>query len=120
MARRIIQQIHKRSFWKISELSSNVYIKSVGERGAIFTHNNVACSLTKFMVNDMPNDAASNQILNSYNLSLDKYKPENTDYFIDMMNSGKPINITVESHILGNPMKGFTLNPHYLKKVSKC
>lgn len=121
-----INNIHKRNFWKIKELEANVYIRNIGQTGVFFTHNNIGCSLTEFMTNSSSTNFSwsgqtvtlpSDSVANSFNLSLDKLPTQDREYIVNKMNENKPIRVTFETHIIGNPKKGFCLKPHYLKKI---
>ncbi len=94
--------INKRFFWKTHKFTANVYIRNVGKTGVLFTHDNI--------VN------ATDNVANSFNLSLSKYNYDK-NFFIDKMNKGVPIMIDVETHVVGRPTKGFTIGPRYLTKI---
>lgn len=105
---------NKRTLWKISNQQYNVYIRHVGQYGLFYTHNNVGCSLTKFINSDDSVNTASNRVANNFNISIDE---KDIKYFIDKMNKDELAKIQVECHVFGNPTNGFFFNPHYLKKI---
>ena len=108
--------INKRFFWKTHKFTANVYIRNVGKTGVLFTHDNIGCSLTKFVIGDDNIVNATDNVANSFNLSLSKYNYDK-NFFIDKMNKGVPIMIDVETHVVGRPTKGFTIGPRYLTKI---
>ena len=111
---------NKRSFWKIAEKTMKVQIKSVGKKGVIFNHTNIGCSLNDMNLNPIYN-LPTDSVPNSFNISFDKFDPRKDPVYIDelieLMNKKKDLCISVETHVFGNPMKGFMILPHYLKDI---
>ena len=108
----------KRFFWKISEKRVNVFIKGIGKTGTIFTHNNISCSLSNFITETGESDLPSGTVVNSFNLSCDKYPDLDIDLLEKYMNENKRVQISMETHMIGSPTKGFTLHPRYLTKIN--
>ena len=108
--------VHKRFFLKREEERLNLYVRGVGQFGYFFKHQNLACSVTKLLT-ESSGDIPSESVLNTFNVSLNKYPTKPPEYFTEKMLKGEQVSVTVEAHLFGSPSKGFTLGPRYLKEI---
>jgi len=104
--------IPKRNFWKIEEQAMSVHVRGIGKRGLIFSHHDVMCSVNKFGVD-------SEDVTNSFHLSLEKYCVNDYAYFRKCMENDEKIVIKMERHLVGVPWIGHTCFPYYLKGIVK-
>lgn len=101
-----------RNFWKCSDETMNVKVRSVGKYGYIFTHDNALVSMTSFMTNgDMTADSQ-----NVFNVSLTKHNI-NPEIFKEAMRTNKMLQIRLQQHVIGMPTNGNICDPYYVEEV---
>jgi len=104
--------IPKRNFWKVEEQAMSVHVRGIGKRGFVFSHHDAMCSVNKFGVD-------SEDVTNSFHLSLEKYCVNDYTYFRKCMESDEKIVIKMERHLVGVTWLGNICFPYYLKGIVK-
>ena len=103
--------VFRRTFYTYEKASYKAYIKIIGRRGFIFSHDYIICSLNKpaIHMNDM----------GVFILSISKYCSNSLKELEEIKNSGELITIEFEQDVIGLPTKGQTFGPDYLTSFKR-
>lgn len=94
-------------------LTGRMKVVGTGQYGTFTPHNHVALQL------DVPSVHGPSEYYTRFFASIDKFKPQDMSFFEEKMRTGESIEVTIDEHVIGNPLKGLLMFPVYIRSASE-